>query len=138
MTKAKEFIIYKIYYEDICVYVGRTSLAINDRLRGHFFGQRLYKAIDIHLVSKIETAKCKTQADMFIYEIYYINKLHPFLNCDDKAKDKVTLKLPELRFKKHDCHLLDKWRKIIKKDEAKKAKELEKIMSQFRKGKNVQ
>ena len=45
----------------------------------------MHKLIDIFSVTHIETATCQTEADMFLYEIYYINRFKPALNRDDKA-----------------------------------------------------
>lgn len=93
------YTLYKIYYGDHCVYLGRTNQKISDRLRGHFFKTPNMKTLEIRLVTKIEIAECKTKADMYLYEIYYINKIKPAINCDDKANDEITVTLPELDFK---------------------------------------
>lgn len=105
------FVLYKIYYGDYVAYLGRTKQKINDRLRGHFFQiNKMYRPIDIALVTKIEIAELPTQADMYIYEIYYINTLKPSLNSDDKALDDLTVMLPELKWENHWPHLMDKWK----------------------------
>jgi hypothetical protein len=47
---------------------------------------------------------------MYLYEIYYINKLHPLLNRDDAAEDELTVALPEAAFAEFHCDLMDKWK----------------------------
>lgn len=104
------FTLYKIYFGDEVAYLGRTRQPINARLRGHFFKKKFHKCIDIYKVTKIECAETKTCADMYLYEIFYINKLHPKLNRDDVAPDELTIELPELEFFEHECKLMDKWK----------------------------
>jgi hypothetical protein len=69
--------------------------------------------IDIMNVTKVEICNFKTEADMYIYEIYLINKLKPLLNRDDKAFDEVTISLPEVDFKEHVPKLMESWKKKI-------------------------
>lgn len=107
----KKYIIYKIFYNGFCAYLGRTKQPINNRLRGHFFSKPMHKTIDIRLVTKIEIAECNSEADMFLYEIYYINKFKPPLNRDDKAVDSLTISIPELEFKEYQTLLINKWLK---------------------------
>jgi len=111
------YTLYKIYYNDYCAYLGRTKQPIAARLRGHFFNKPMHKNINIALVSKIEIASCKSQADMYLYEVYYINKLKPPINQDDKAHDALTVELPELKFVEYTPKLMDKWREEIAKKE---------------------
>jgi hypothetical protein len=74
----------------------------------------MHRKIDIHNVSKIERVILKSQADMFLYEVYYINKLRPPLNVDDKAyEDRLTVSLPELNFELYECHLIEKWKEKL-------------------------
>lgn len=68
----------------------------------------MHRSVDIMQVTKIEYAEFKSEADMFLYEVYYINKLKPSLNVDDRAKDELTVDLPKIEFKIFDCHLMDK------------------------------
>lgn len=116
--KEKRFVLYKIFYSgaagDFVAYLGRTKQPINARLRGHFYKLPMHKLIDIFSVSRIELAECKSEADMFLYEIYYINKFKPALNRDDKAGDDLTLSLPELEFKPYECKLLEKWKNDLR------------------------
>ena len=74
----------------------------------------MHKLIDMLQVSHIEVAECKTEADMFLYEIYYINRYKPMLNRDDKSKEDLTINLPELDFQiLHNESLMNKWREKI-------------------------
>ncbi|MDD3334116.1 MAG: hypothetical protein PHI98_01230 [Eubacteriales bacterium] len=102
-------VLYQIYYGDQLVYLGRTRQPIDRRLHGHFFQKPMHKKLDARAVSRVRVAKVATQADMFLYEIYYINKLKPALNCDDKAQDELTIELPELCWLEYDPRLLPKW-----------------------------
>lgn len=125
MKSPQGFILYRIYYDDWVAYLGRTKQPLQTRLRGHFFDKPMHRKIDINGVSRVEYAECKTLADMYLYEIYYINKLHPPLNCDDKAKDDLTVILPELDWKPYDCPLMERWAQEIaavdeKRDAARK------------------
>jgi hypothetical protein len=82
-------------------------------LRGHFFAKPMHKNVDINGVTLVEYAECRSVADMYLYEIYYINKLKPPINSDDRARDELTVTLPELEWKPHKCHLMSKWKKEI-------------------------
>lgn len=116
--KEKKYVLYKIFYSgadgDFVAYLGRTKQPINARLRGHFYKLPMHKLIDIFSVSRIELAECKSEADMFLYEIYYINKFKPALNRDDKAADDLTISLPELEFRPYECKLLEKWKNDLR------------------------
>lgn len=109
--------LYRIYYEnetdDILVYLGRTNQKLKDRLRCHFFKKPMARVLDLKQVSKIEYAEFQTEADMFLYEIYYINKFKPLLNVDDVAKDNLTVELPEVTFIEYKDPIIDKWRKDL-------------------------
>ncbi len=108
--KSKGFLLYKIYYKSGIVYLGRTKQKLQDRIRGHFFKKPMHRTIDIHLVTNIEYAEFQTEADMNLYEIYYINLLKPPFNLDDKTPDELTIRLPEIEFKTFDCSLMEKWK----------------------------
>lgn len=110
MSASKTHILYKIYYGDTLVYLGRTNQPLKTRLRGHFFKKPMHRTIDINQVSRIEYAEFPTEADMFLYEIYFINLLKPPLNVDDRAQDNLTVSLPEKEFKEFECSLMDKWK----------------------------
>lgn len=104
------FTLYKIYFGEDVAYLGRTRQSLNARLHGHFFKKKFFRCIDISRVTKIECAEVKTCADMYLYEIFYINKLHPLLNKNDVAPDELTIELPGLAFAEYECKLMDKWR----------------------------
>lgn len=112
-TKSSKPILYKIYYGETLVYLGRTTQPLQTRLRGHFFKKPMYRVIDINQVSRIECAEFATVADMYLYEIYYINRLKPTLNVDDLARDEVTVTLPEVEFVQHECPLFERWKADI-------------------------
>ena len=109
--------LYKIYYGKNCIYLGRTNQPITSRLRGHFFAKPMHKMINIAIVTKIEICTLKTEADMYLYEIYYINLLKPTLNRDDKAFDELSVVLPELDWKEYKPPRMDVWLKIIVEEE---------------------
>lgn len=107
------FIVYRIWYDSHIVYVGRTKQPLQSRIRGHLFNKPMHRTIDINHVSKIEYAELGSEADMNLYEIYYILKLHPTLNVDDKAGDSLSVTLPDLKWKEFSTHLWDGWKKQI-------------------------
>lgn len=117
-------ILYKIYYGSEVVYFGRTHQDLKDRIRAHVFNNSKttnsrIKHININNVSKIEFVECKTEADMFLYEIYYINKLKPKFNTDDKAADNLNVTLPDLTFNIWTCSLWDEWKEKINANKSK-------------------
>ena len=105
--------LYKIYYKvdkgEVLVYLGRTKQSLSSRLRGHFFKKPMLRKLDLNQVCRIEYTELNSVADMYLYEIYYINKLKPELNCDDLADDELTIELPELEFKEFSSPILKKW-----------------------------
>ncbi len=121
MSKPQNFAgytLYRIYYDDHIVYLGRTMQPLRDRIRGHLFKKPMHREIYIDQVSKIEYATFKSQADMYLYEIYFINLWHPPLNKDDKATDALTVSLPDVEWKPFSTPLWDKWRKEIEDNDA--------------------
>lgn len=119
------FTLYKIYYGSECVYLGRTKQPVQTRLRGHFFALPMHKVIDIQLVNRVEICNCSSEADMYLYEIYYINLLKPTLNRDDKASDQLTVKLQELNFIEFEPKKMAVWKEKIKVIEAERQRELD-------------
>lgn len=115
----RKHILYKLYYGAYCVYLGRTEQPISNRLRGHFFSKPMHRKIHLPSISKIEIAECTSTADMYLYEVYYINQLKPTLNLDDKADDDLSVNLPELMFAEYKPKLQDKWLQQILDIEAK-------------------
>lgn len=108
------FTLYRIWYGDRIAYLGRTMQPLQNRIRGHLFKKPMHREISIDLVSKIEYATFQTQADMYLYEIYFINLWRPALNKDDKAADSLTVSLPDVEWKPFSTHLWEKWKEEIK------------------------
>lgn len=101
--------VYRIYYGNELVYVGRTKQRLIDRMRAHMLKNDKIK-INPLLVTAIEYADCNSEADMCLYEVYYINLFHPRLNEDAKAEDSLTVELPELIWYEYVFPELDQWR----------------------------
>ena len=70
----------------------------------------MHRLVDIFRVSRVEYVKLPTEADMFLYEVYFINKWHPPLNQDDRAHDDLTVDLPETEWKTFELPLMEKWK----------------------------
>lgn len=117
MTAQKRFILYRIYYAENIVYIGRTKQPLQNRIRGHVFKKPMYRSISIDNISKIEYAEFQTEADMNLYEIYFINLWKPALNVDDKCTDNLTVSLPSVEWRLFQTPLWEKWKsEIHKKD----------------------
>jgi len=113
-TKPRKHTLYRIYYADAdgtdrVVYVGRTNMDLKDRLRGHFHQRPMHRTIDIERMTRIEYAELPTEADMNLYEIYYILTLKPALNVDDKTRDYPTVNLPDIEWREWKDKIIDKW-----------------------------
>ena len=132
MSIPNQNLIYKIFYDDQIMYIGRTKQPLQSRLRGHFFSRPMLKILDAALTTKIEYAACQTTADMYLYEIYYINKLKPPINYDDRANDELTVNLPELKWIEYECPLLNKWRNELLEIENKQKLKKQKEQEQFK------
>lgn len=119
MSSPQGFILYKIYYGSTLIYLGRTKQPLQNRIRGHLFKKPMYRSIDINLVTKIEYAEFKSEADMNLYEIYFINLWKPPLNIDDKCTDNLTVSLPDVAWQLFETHLWDKWQmELQRRDDA--------------------
>ncbi|WP_298021074.1 hypothetical protein [uncultured Dysosmobacter sp.] len=112
-NRIQGFILYKIFCGSTLVYLGRTKQPLASRLRGHFFQKPMHRVIDISLVTKVQYARFQTEANMNLYEIYFILTLHPPLNVDDKAGDYPTVTLPEVEWTDYWPPLMEKWLKEI-------------------------
>ena len=110
-----QHILYQVFYDDILVYLGRTNQPLQRRLHGHFFNTPMHRKLDLKLASKIRFATFKTKADMFVYEVYFINKLKPLLNCDDLSESELTISLPDVEWADFDLALKNKWLTEIQK-----------------------
>lgn len=113
----KGFILYRIWYGNKIVYIGRTRQPLQARIHGHMFASPMHRAIDIHNVTKIEYTMLSTEADMNLYEIYFINLWKPALNVDDKAGDDLTAFLPDLRWQQFIPTNWEKWKEKIGQNE---------------------
>lgn len=135
----RKHILYRVYYSNKIVYVGRTSQPLQTRLHGHLFKAPMMRTFNIDLISKIEQAELPTEADMFLYEIYYINLWKPALNVDDKAHDNLTLHLPDLQWTEFTTPLMSKWKEQLQERDEEQQKhknnkeELRKQRSKLRK-----
>lgn len=101
LPKVQGFVLYRIYYDSFLVYLGRTKQPLQNRIRGHLMSSPMHRTIDIHQVTKVEYAVFQTEADMNLYEIYFINLWKPPLNVDDKCKDALTVTLPEVQWEEY-------------------------------------
>lgn len=76
------------------IYVGKTVQNLRDRFRGHYhLPEECYEQ-----TVKIEYATLCTEADLGIYEIYYINQLKPVYNTDFLWDGELSIVLPELEW----------------------------------------
>ena len=126
--KVQGFLVYRVWYGDTLAYVGRTKQPLQDRIRGHLFQRPMHRTIAIEQVTKIEYAEFTTEADMNLYEIYFILKDHPPLNVDDKTRDFPTVSLPPVEWKEFRTGLWEKWADELRR----KAGERGKMMVRYR------
>ena len=117
MTSPKGFILYRIWYGEHLAYLGRTKQPLQARIRGHMFAKPMHRVIDIHNVTKIEYTELPTEADMNLYEIYFINLWKPPLNVDDKAWDELTISLPEKEWNTFVPSKWDEWKRQLSSDD---------------------
>ena len=109
----QKFLLYRIYYGDVLVYIGRTKQSLQTRMHEHLFKKPMARSLFIDQISKIEYAEFKTEADMNLYEIYFINLWKPPLNVDDKTKDSLSVRLPDVVWNNFTTPLWDKWKAEI-------------------------
>lgn len=109
----KKHIVYRVFYGDQIVYVGRTNQPLTSRIRGHLLAKPMHRKFAIDLISKIDYAEFETEADMNLYEIFYILIYHPPLNVDDKTRDFPTVHLPDVVFHEANFPRWDAWREEI-------------------------
>ena len=135
------FIVYRISDANGVFYVGRTMQTLKARMRQHMTNTKGLSDLP-HInpadVKKIEFAMCNTEADMIVYETYYINKHHPKLNVDAKAEDVLTISLPELNWKPYMFHTeLQEWRMIYESSQMdqticrQKAEHLDNLLAEY-------
>ena len=104
------YIVYRIYYDNEIVYIGRTKQRLSDRIRMHFFGNPYMPKIDIFRTTKIDYALFNSESDQFVYEVYLINLYHPILNQHDLGSGGLTISLPEPKFYNWTNPILEKWK----------------------------
>lgn len=117
MSQENKHTLYRIWYDDAIVYVGRTNQPLQTRIRGHLMAKPMHRTIDINQVSKIDYHEFETEADMNLYEIYLILTLHPPLNVDDKTRDYPTVVLPAIEWEIFSTPLWEKWKQKITEDQ---------------------
>lgn len=78
----------------------------------------MHRILNIDLISKVEFHEFNSEADMNLYEIYYILLLHPVFNVDDKTKDYPTVRLPEVEFTTATFKKWEEWKELIHQKEA--------------------
>lgn len=101
----KTFILYRIWYGNLISYVGQTIQTLEQRTRQHF----LYDCdLDLKATTKIEYAILNSQADLNVYEIYYMNKYKSFENRNGYAEDKLSIELPDLKWELFDEKVFQK------------------------------
>lgn len=116
MKSPQGFILYRIWYGNCLAYLGRTKQPLQARIRGHMFAKPMHRTINIHNVTKIEYAEFHSEADMNLYEIYFINLWKPPLNVDDKAKDELSISLPDCEWAEFIPKNWEQWKNAIDKD----------------------
>ena len=116
MSRTEKHTLYRIWYGDTLVYVGRTNQPLQTRIRGHLMAKPMHRTIDINQVTKIEYHEFDTEADMNLYEIYMILTLHPPLNVDDKTRDYPTVTLPAIDWQIFSTPLWEKWKQKIQEE----------------------
>ena len=90
---SKTNIIYRYFNKhNEVIYVGLTARPLNKRVKEH--QAELLQTETDH----IDFAEVKSEADMRMYELYYINKYRPKYNKRDLYFDGHNLQLPELIF----------------------------------------
>ena len=114
----KNYYIYLYFLNGELVYVGKTV----DLYRRYIEHRNDYSH-DFRYIDKVAIAKCNTEIDMDIYEIYYINKLRPKWNIRQASKGIPTIQINNpLNFKEYNIkefvkkyyHLLN--RKSLKQE----------------------
>ena len=118
MSSTQGYILYRFWYGNSIVYLGRTKQPLQARIHGHLFKKPMHRSINIELVTKIEYTDFPTEADMNLYEIYFINLWKPPLNIDDKCNDNLTVSLPDIEWKEFVTPLWNKWKEKIEKEDS--------------------
>lgn len=82
------YFLYRFLKDDEIIYIGKTK-DLDKRLRVHFSGNGHLSHECYYETDKIEYARLKTNTEMDMLEIYYINKYSPKYNdaCNYQEKD---------------------------------------------------
>ncbi len=97
-----DYFVYKfIGKNNEVLYVGQT-IDVDRRMQEH--KGKIWDLEKDH----IEYARCENMADMCLYEMYYINKLHAKYNDSLVYNVEPSFILPELNFQIYDQKLVDK------------------------------
>lgn len=92
----KEKGIYRIYNKDKqIIYIGKSNKDLYGRLSTSIMEQ-FYKGDEFP--TYYDCVELKTDCDVDIYELYYINTIKPLNNTSAKYNDIPRVKLPELNF----------------------------------------
>ena len=103
------YFVYKFLDKDgNALYVGQT-IDMDRRMSEH--KGKIWDQEKDH----IEFARCENMADMCIYEMYYINKLHAKYNDCLVYNVEPSFELPELNFEVYDTKLIDKMHQDVMK-----------------------
>jgi len=130
-VKCKGYIYMFLNKEKEVLYIGKTyGIGITKRLKQHLQRGRSGKLAD----NRVEEVECiiysefESCSDCDLYEVYFINMFNPTWNSDCNTGDKLSVKLPNVKFKYYDEDLkfIELWNiNISKKDIIKKQKEKE-------------
>ena len=107
-TVIKRYQLYIIYYGEKIVYLGKTTQALDRKLCGHFSKAPLEQQLDAQKITRIEYAEFNNEADMLLYETYFINKLKPEFNITGKVEDLLTITLPPIAFTEYNYRVPQK------------------------------
>lgn len=88
------YIIYRFLdSQNNILYVGSSS-SFDTRLAGHcHLPKECYSQVE-----KIEVFCCGNEADMYLYETYFINKYKPQYNGSNKGQGELSFELPEVKW----------------------------------------
>lgn len=93
MKKKLKYYIYKFYHDKELLYIGQTT-NLDARISSHKSSKVWWNEINVILY-----AECNNKFEMDTYEKYYIIKLKPKYNINDKTVNSLKFNLDELNFK---------------------------------------
>lgn len=96
--RREQWILYRMLDDNGKVlYVGQTVQLLKKRIRQHF-GPKGYIKPVLHQVARVEFAHVPNDADLNLYEAYYIGLENPPINGLLKTVDRPTITLEPLVF----------------------------------------